>query len=103
MADRRRHLPQFKRAVFGAIIIQGDYRNWKGGKVMLNTIIEVLSEVGIICVEIAVIAIVFLSAYWILSYMYEEFNYIIVKKKCDTGWYYKYNKGFYEDLEEREK
>lgn len=103
MADRRRRLPQFKRAVFKAIIIQGSCRNWKGGKVMLNTIIEVLNDVGLICVEIAVIAIVFFFAYSILSYMYEEFNYIIVKKKCDTGWYYRYNKGFYEDLEEREK
>ena len=103
MADRRRHLSQFKRVVFGAIIIQSGCRDWEGDKVMLNTIIKVLSDVVIICVEITVIAIVFLSVYWILSYMYEELNYIIVKKKCDTGWYYRYNKGFYEDLEEREK
>jgi hypothetical protein len=70
---------------------------------MLDSIIKVLYDIGIICAELSAIAIIFFCVYSIIRYMYEEFNYIIVKKKCDTGWYYRYHKGFHEDLEESEK
>lgn len=58
---------------------------------MLDNIITILYDVGVICAEISAIAIIGLLTYQILRFIYAELNDIIIRKRCSTGHYYRYN------------